>query len=150
MDNIPTPDETDQKVRQPYEAGPWWAYLALTAFFVSYGLGRDLNSGWATVGEAVSWAILAVASWVQWRRRLSQGATAPGWRTMDAVTWVVVVAYTAVTLAVLFGGPYLLAALGVPLPHAISGLATGLVLIAVIPMGRWSFERAVARIESGE
>jgi hypothetical protein len=71
-------------------------------------------------------------------------------RMNDPVTWVLVIGFTAATLAVLFGGPRLLASFDVPFPHAISGLATGLMLIAAIPLGRWEVRRSVARIESGE
>jgi membrane associated rhomboid family serine protease len=71
-------------------------------------------------------------------------------RMNDPLTWVLIIGFTAATLAVLFGGPHVLAPLGVPFPHAISGLATGLLLILAIPLGHWSARRSAARIESGE
>jgi hypothetical protein len=161
MDTTPTPREADEALRQirhqqaesirnAYKPGPWWSFPVLTGFFVSYGLGRDLNSVWANVFQAVCWLILAGAAWMQWRRRQVKRSLASSWRINDPVVWVVIAGFTAVTLAVLFGGPAVLATFRVPYPHAICGLATGLLLVAAIPLGRWSVERSVARIESGE
>jgi len=139
-----------EAIRDAYEPGPWWAYAVLTAFFVSYGLGRDLNSVWAGIAQFVSWVILAGAAWAQWCRRKTKPSVGSTWRMTDAIVWIVTIGFTAATLAVLFGGPYVLAALGVPLPHAICGLAVGLMLIAAIPLGSWSVRRKVARVEAGE
>jgi hypothetical protein len=160
MDITPTPHDEDhalhpsrhqqsEAVRGAYDPGPWWVYLALTMFFVSYGLGRDLDSGWATVAQAASWVILAGTAVWRWRTTRRRKSVASR-RRIDAATWIATLGFTAVLLAVLFGGPYVLAILGVPLPHAISGLATGLLQTAAIPLGRWSFRRRVARVEVGE
>ena len=67
MDVTPTPREADEAL-PTYQPGPWWAYAVLTVFFVSYGLGRDLNSVWAGIAQFVSWVILAGAAWAQWLR----------------------------------------------------------------------------------
>jgi hypothetical protein len=161
MDITPTPNEADdalrqirhqqaESVRDTYKPGPWWAHLVLTAFFVSYGLGKDLDSVWGTVFQILCWLILAAAAVVQWRRRQVKRSVATSMRMYDPLTWVVVIGFSAAILAVLFGGPHLLASFDVPFPHAISGLATGLIMILAIPLGRWEVGRNVARIESGE
>lgn len=161
MDITPTPREEDQTlsqdrheraeaIRDAYEPGPWWAYAVLTAFFVSYGLGRDLHSGWAGIAQFVSWAILAGAAWAQWRRRKAKPSVGSTWRMTDAVVWIVTIGFTAATLAVLFGGPVVLAALGVPFPYTLAGLAVGLMLVAAIPLGSWSVRRTAGRAEAGE
>jgi hypothetical protein len=134
----------------PHQSGPWWVYLILTAFFVSYGLGQDLDSMWGTIAQVVFWVLLVGAAWAQWHRRRNQPSVASALRTSDAVDWMVIIGFTAVTLAVLFGGPHVLALLGVPYPHAISGLAVGLMLVAAIPLGPWSARRAAARAASAQ
>lgn len=161
MDITPTPHDEDealredrhdraQAIRDAYQPGPWWVYLVLTAFFVSYGLGRDLHSVWAGVAQFVSWVILAGAAWAQWRKRKARTSVRSAWRMNDAVVWIVTIGFTVATLAVLFGGPFVLASLGVPLPHAVCGLAVGLLLlVAAIPLGSWSVRRTVARVEAG-
>jgi hypothetical protein len=160
MTSTPSPRDGEQTVREDrheraeairngYQPGPWWVYAVLTAFFVSYGLDRDLNSGWAGVAQFVSWAILAGAALAQWRRRKTRSVK-PSWRMNDAVVWVVTIGFTMATLAVLFGGPLVLAALGVALPHTFCGLAVGMMLVAAIPLGGWSVRRAVARLDAGE
>jgi hypothetical protein len=161
MDKPPTPQEADAALRQirqqqadavrnAYKPGPWWAYAVLTAFFVSYGLGQDLHTVWGPIFQILSWMILAGAAWVQWRRRQIKQSVTAAWRMNDAVTWIATFAFIALALAVLFGGPLLLASFGLPFPHAICGLAVGLMMVAIIPFGRWTVDRAVARIESGE
>jgi Na+/glutamate symporter len=161
MDITPTPNEADEALRQirhqqaesvrnAYKPGPWWAHLVLTAFFVSYGLGKDLDSVWGTVFQVLCWLVLAAVAVVQWRRRQIKRSVATSMRMNDPLTWVLIIGFTAATLAVLFGGPHLLASFDVPFPHAISGLATGLMLILAIPLGRWQVRRSIARIESGE
>jgi hypothetical protein len=132
MDITPTPNEADEALRQirhqqaesvrnAYKPGPWWAHL-----------------------------ILAAVAVMQWRRRQVKRSVATSMRMNDPLTWVLIIGFTAATLAVLFGGPRLLASFDVPFPHAISGLATGLMLILAIPLGRWQVRRSIARIESGE
>jgi hypothetical protein len=137
-----------ESIRNAHTQGPWWVYLILTAFFVSYGLGRDLNSAWATVAQFAWLAILAGLAWAQWRNRRNRPSVASTWRMNDAVVWLVTLGFSALTLAVLFGGPHVLAAFGVPLPNTVSGLAVSLMLIAAIPLGPWSARRAAARAES--
>jgi hypothetical protein len=160
MDTIPTPTEADQALRQirhqqaetirrAYTRDPWWMYLALVGFFVGYGLGRDLASGWAALSQIVSWVILLGAVLVQRRRRKIRPSVASAWRMNGPVLWVVTTGYAVAMVALLFGAPLVLASLGVPFPHTIGGLATGLaVAVAAIPLGRWSLRRAVARAES--
>jgi hypothetical protein len=161
MDITPTPNEADdalrqirhqqaESVRNAYKPGPWWSHLVLTGFFVSYGLGQDLRSLWGNLFQFVCLLILAGVAWVQWRRRQVKRSLSSSFRLNDPVILAVVIGFTAATLAVLFGGPHVLAPLGVPFPHAISGLATGLLLILAIPLGHWSARRSAARIESGE
>lgn len=161
MDITPTPHEADEALRQirhqqaesirnTYKPGPWWAHLVLTAFFVSYGLGKDLDSVWGTVSQVGCWLILVAVAVVQWRRRQVKRSVATSVRMNDPLTWVLIIVFSAVILAVLFGGPHLLAAYDVPFPHALSGLATGLLLILAIPLGRWQVRRSIALIESGK
>jgi hypothetical protein len=161
MDITPTPHEADEALRQirhqqaesirnTYKPGPWWAHLVLTAFFVSYGLGKDLDSVWGTVSQVGCWLILVAVAVVQWRRRQVKRSVATSVRMNDPLTWVLIIVFSAVMLAVLFGGPHLLAAYDVPFPHALSGLATGLLLILAIPLGRWQVRRSIALIESGK
>ena len=80
MDITPTPNEADEALRQvrhqqaesirrAYQPGPWWTYLVLAAFFVSYGLNRDLHSVWGGVAQFACWVILAGATWAQTGRR---------------------------------------------------------------------------------
>lgn len=161
MDITPTPHEADEALRQirhqqaesirnTYKPGPWWAHLVLTTFFVSYGLGKDLDSVWGTVFQVGCWLILVAVAVVQWRRRQVKRSVATSVRVNDPLTWVLIIVFSAVMLAVLFGGPHLLAAFDVPFPHALSGLATGLLLILAIPLGRWQVRRSIALIESGK
>ncbi len=160
MTTPPNPQEADAALRQirqqqadavrnAYQPGPWWAYLVLTGFFVSYGLGQDLHSVWGPIFQVLSWVILAGAAWVQWRRRQIKQSVAAAWRMNDSVTWIATFVFIAVALAILFGGPIVLGSFGVPFPLAISGLAVGLLMIGLIPFGRWTVNRSVARIESG-
>lgn len=161
MDMTPTPGEPDQDLRQirhqqaesirnGYKPDPWWSYAVLTAFFVSFGLGKDLDSVWVTVAEVGCWVVLVGMAWVQLRRRKNRPSSPSARSRNDVVVWIVAIAFAVAVLAILFGGPHVLASLGVPLPHAVSGLLVGLALIAAIPLGPWSARRSAARVESGK